>query len=70
MKNFWINRDEEKCTISLHFKNGDVFFRRNKDKTLDILEELNLDKDYLNSLINKLVEYESYDYNSLFDKSL
>ena len=45
---------------------GIVFIRKNIDNTLNILEEFNyLNSDYLNSIIEKLSEYQIYNFELL-----
>jgi len=52
-------------------KNGDVFFRRNKDNTTEILQDYEyLDKEYLNKIIDNLSEEEQYDFSLLESKSI
>ncbi len=49
--------------------NGDIFFRRNDDNSVDILHDYEyLDKEYINSIINNLNEEEEYDFKSLESK--
>jgi len=50
---------------------GDVFFRRNKDNTKEILQDYEyLDKEYLNKIIDNLSEEEQYDFSLLESKSI
>ena len=52
-------------------KSGDVFFRRNKDNTTEILQDYEyLDKEYLNKIIDNLSEEEQYDFSLLESKSI
>ena len=50
---------------------GDIFFKRNKDNTTDILQEYEyLDEKYLNNIIDNLLDNEQYDFTLLESKSI
>ena len=50
---------------------GDVFFRRNKDNTTEILQDYEyLDKEYLNKIIDNLSQEEQYDFDLIESKSI
>ena len=50
---------------------GDVFFRRNKDNTTEILQDYEyLDKEYLDKIVDSLLEEEQYDFDLLESKSI
>lgn len=50
---------------------GDIFFRRNKDNTIDILPDYEyLDKEYLDKIVDTLSEEEQYDFDLLESKSI
>jgi hypothetical protein len=52
-------------------KSGDVFFRRNKDNTTEILQDYEyLDKEYLDKIVDSLSEEEQYDFDLLESKSI
>lgn len=48
---------------------GDIFFRRNEDNTTDILQDFEyLDKIYLDSILDKLLDNKQYDFSLLESK--
>ena len=50
---------------------GDIFFRRNEDNTTDILEKYEyLDKEYLDSVLDKLSDEYEYDFSLLVSKTI
>jgi hypothetical protein len=52
-------------------KKGDIFFRRNKNNTTEILQDfVYLDKEYLDNIIDKLSEEEQYGFSLLESKSI
>ena len=70
-KIFKIQRDKNQIVL-FNFKSidnlsvGDIFFRRNEDKTIEILQEFEyLDEEYLDSILDKLSEEEEYDFSLL-----
>lgn len=51
--------------------NGDIFFRRNKDNITEILQDYEyLDKEYLNKIVDNLLEEKQYDFDLLESKSI
>lgn len=76
MKVFTIQRDKNKIVL-FNVKDinglsiGDIFFRYNEDKTIEILQDFEyLDKEYLSTILDKLSDEENYDFSLLENKSL
>jgi len=74
-RTFTIVREQERVVlICLNnitgLTRGQVFFRRNKDKSTDILQDFEyLDKIYLDSILDILSEEDTYDFSLLESKS-
>jgi hypothetical protein len=75
MQNFFSIQKDENQIVLYNLNNidglikGDIFFRKNEDETTDILPEFEyLDKQYLNSIVDKLSEEEEYDFYKLENK--
>jgi hypothetical protein len=50
---------------------GDVFFRRNKDNTTEILQDYEyLNKEYLDKIVDNLSQEEQYDFDLIESKSI
>lgn len=50
---------------------GDVFFKRNKDNTTEMLQDYKyLDKEYLDKIVDSLSEEEQHDFDLLESKSI
>ena len=75
-KIFTIQRDKNQIVLFnlkdiYGLKKGDIFFRRNEDNTTEILQEFEyLDKEYLDNIVDKLLEEEQYDFSLLETKSI
>ena len=75
-KIFTIQRDKNQIVLfNLKdidgLKKGDIFFRRSEDTTTEILQDFEyLDKEYLDNIVDKLLEEEQYDFSLLESKSI
>lgn len=75
-KIFTIQRNENDSVLfnlkGIHgLKSGDIFFKQNKDKTTEVLQDFEyLSKDYLSEIIDKLSEEERYNFCLLENKTL
>ena len=49
---------------------GDIFFRKNADNSIDVLPRYENNKDYINSIIENFSDGEIYDEKLLFQKYL
>ncbi len=72
-KIFMMNKimyDKHKGQPALHFKDGTIFFRKNKDGTSDIWTELEYLKEYINQIFEKFEENKEYNYQDLINKKI
>ena len=76
MKTFSVQKTENNIVLFNlegieNLRNGDIFFRRNKDNSTLILPYLEyLDKNYLNSVVDNLTNGEQYDFSLLESKTI
>lgn len=52
-----------------NLKTGDIFFRKGQYNTIESIHYLNLDDEYVNSILDKFTQEKIYDYKELWIKN-